>query len=89
MEGSVSPVSIRLSRGHAQPRLAAPLPVATGTPLTPAEIEQILSRVPAAPAVHARRYSFPPPRRPDPTASHRPDGQPAVPPHTRARPARG
>ena len=47
MEGSVSPVSIRLSPGQAQPKASVPLQVATGEPLTQEEIEQILARLPA------------------------------------------
>jgi len=47
MVGDASPVSIRLSPGQAQPRAVVPLPVVTGDPLTQAEIEQILARLPA------------------------------------------
>ncbi len=50
--GQISPVSIRLSEGSAQelsaqPQAAQPVPVATGEPLTPGEIEQLLARLPA------------------------------------------
>jgi uncharacterized protein YfaS (alpha-2-macroglobulin family) len=46
MAGEISQLSIRLSEGQAQPQAAAPLPVASGEPLTEAEIQQILARLP-------------------------------------------
>jgi hypothetical protein len=50
--GQISPMSIRLSEGSAQelsaqPGAAQPVPVATGEPLTAAEIQQLLARLPA------------------------------------------
>jgi uncharacterized protein YfaS (alpha-2-macroglobulin family) len=44
--GEISPVAIRLSQGKPQPQSAAPNPLATGQPLTPAEVDGLLSRLP-------------------------------------------
>ncbi len=41
-----TPMSIHLSQGQAQPHVAAPAAIATGEPLPPDEITQILSRLP-------------------------------------------
>ena len=69
MQPTVFPLSVRLSEGKSQPQPAAPLPVAAGTPLAPAEIEQILGRLPALPASSSQAADFrlpgdpiPPPR---------------------------
>jgi len=60
---------IRLSSGQAQPDAAPPVPVAQGTPLSDAEIGQVLARLPAlTPAVtdveefRLPEESLPPPR---------------------------
>lgn len=46
MTGDTIPISIRLSEGQSQPQAVEPVPVATGEPLSPEEIGQILSRLP-------------------------------------------
>ena len=62
-------LSIRLSQGLAQPQIAAPVPLATGEPLSGEEIQQILSRLPTLTADLADQTEFklaqepiPPPR---------------------------
>ena len=61
--------SIRLSEGQAQPRAVTPITLVPGTPLSPDEIQQILSRLPAMPVDPAAQVDFrlpanpiPPPR---------------------------
>jgi len=46
MQAGLSPLSIRLSEGQAQPQAIQSIPVATGEPLPESEIEAIFSRLP-------------------------------------------
>jgi uncharacterized protein YfaS (alpha-2-macroglobulin family) len=62
-------IDIGLSEGQSQPQAAEALPLATGEPLSPEEIEQILSRLPALTPVPGEQVEFnlpldvlPPPR---------------------------
>jgi len=67
--GEAYNMSVRLSEGQAQPQSVEALPLAAGLPLTAEEVEQILSRLPAMPAVPGDQTDFklpsellPPPR---------------------------
>lgn len=67
--GKTVQTSIRLSEGHAQPQAVTPITLVPGTPLSPDEIRQILTRLPALPVVPANQTDFrlptdpiPPPR---------------------------
>jgi uncharacterized protein YfaS (alpha-2-macroglobulin family) len=67
--GEAYSMSMRLSEGQAQPQAFEALPLATGEPLTVEEINQILARLPALPAVAGDQVDFklpgellPPPR---------------------------
>ncbi len=51
-------LTIRLSEGQAQPQGFQPLPQATGVPLSPEEVAQILARVPALTAEPADQVDF-------------------------------
>ncbi|HBY09420.1 MAG TPA: hypothetical protein DEH22_17180, partial [Chloroflexi bacterium] len=67
--GTTAGMNIRLSEGQAHPQDIVPLPVATGEPLTDAEIQQILTRLPEIETDTADQVDFrlpedvlPPPR---------------------------
>ena len=67
--GGILQTSIRLSEGQAQPQSIIPITLAPGTPLSPEEIQQILSRLPALPEDPSAQVDFnlpadpiPPPR---------------------------
>ena len=69
MEGEPTSVPVQLSEGQSQPQTAVPVPQATGVPLTVAEIEQVLARLPALTAEPQDQTDFrlanepiPPPR---------------------------
>lgn len=69
MEGNSSLIAVQLSAGQAQPAAVQPPPLATGTPLTAEEIEQILSDLPPLETPPAAQTEFqmagellPPPR---------------------------
>jgi hypothetical protein len=63
-------VSIRLGEGQAQPQAAQPLAVVTGEPLTPGEIDAVLSRLPQFEGQPGDQVEF------------RPAGDPIPPPRT-------
>jgi uncharacterized protein YfaS (alpha-2-macroglobulin family) len=54
----VSPVSIRLSEGQAQPQAAQPVPVATGEALSQVDIDKILARLPTLTAQPGAQMDF-------------------------------
>ncbi len=67
--GGIVGTSIRLSEGQAQLQAVTPITLVPGTPLSPDEIQQILSRLPALPEDPANQVDFklpadpiPPPR---------------------------
>ncbi|MEK6752073.1 MAG: alpha-2-macroglobulin family protein [Chloroflexota bacterium] len=70
-------ISIELSDGQSQPQIVEGLPLASGEPLSPAEIELILSRLPALPVDSAQQtdFNFPaqtlPPPRPGDTVTEK------------------
>ncbi len=68
-EGEGYRMSVQLSEGQEQPQTSQPLPLVTGEPLSPEEIEQILARIPALPSMPGEQVDFnlpqdllPPPR---------------------------
>ncbi len=65
--GSVlSLASFRLSEGKAQPQSVTPVPLAAGDPLSPQEIQQILSRLPTLTVDPATQVDFKLPKDPIP-----------------------
>ncbi len=69
MERKLSLISIHLSQGQEQPQEVQPTPQAIGTPLSPQEIERILSRLPTLETEATEQVDFklaqdpiPPPR---------------------------
>ncbi len=69
MEDNPPLISLQLSEGRAQPQTPQPPPLATGAPLTQAEIEQVLARLPMMVAPPQEQVEFklaqdpiPPPR---------------------------
>ena len=67
--GGTLQTSIRLSEGQAQPQAVTPITLVPGTPLSPDEIQQILSRLPVLPVEPSDQVDFklpadpiPPPR---------------------------
>jgi uncharacterized protein YfaS (alpha-2-macroglobulin family) len=59
-------VSIRLSEGKAHPQAAASVPLATGDPLSPQDIQQILARLPNLPVDPSTQVEFKLPTEPIP-----------------------
>jgi hypothetical protein len=51
-------IGIQLSEGQSQPQMVEALPLATGEPLTPEEIELILSRLPALTPAPGEQVEF-------------------------------
>ncbi len=66
MGNNPSLISIRLSAGQEGPQAIRPLPQATGESLTPDEIEQIISRLPAFAVGAAEQVEFKPAQDPIP-----------------------
>ncbi|HEX7393798.1 MAG TPA: Ig-like domain-containing protein [Anaerolineaceae bacterium] len=64
--GGIVQTSIRLSEGQAQPQAVTPITLASGTPLSPDEIKQILSRLPALPVDPSAQVDFKLPANPIP-----------------------
>ncbi|MDD5369457.1 MAG: alpha-2-macroglobulin family protein [Anaerolineaceae bacterium] len=87
MQTILSDISIRLSQGQAQPRVFRPVPLATGEPLSPEEVAQIMARLPALipEAGDQADFRLPgdpiPPPRPGQTSQQAfpPTGEPATP----------
>ncbi|MEI7847141.1 MAG: Ig-like domain-containing protein [Chloroflexota bacterium] len=57
-QGKAYQMKIALSEGQAAPQAYQPLPVVTGEPLSPAELEQLLARLPALPTAIADQSVF-------------------------------
>src|SRR5512138_2978234 len=93
LANAVSLVSIRLSEGKAHPQTAVSIPLATGDPLTPEEIQRILSRLPDLPVDPSTQVEFklptapiPPPRTGETIKQTFPPEESAVPPEVASGP---
>jgi len=82
-------VSVLLSEGQAQPQAVQALPVATGEPLSPGEIEQILARLPQITPESGDQVDFrlaqdpiPPPRPGETIQEDFPPSEGSTPPET-------
>ncbi len=86
-------VSIRLSEGKAHPQAAVSIPLATGDPLSPEEIQQIIARLPNLPVDPATQVEFklptepiPPPRTGETIKQSFPPEETAAPPAVESGP---